>query len=191
MPSGHEMPEGGAKYAQEKLVAACEKYRNVETITRIIFSNFMFQTCVGRLGKHCNQLKRLSVVSSNHVDDSSLIHLQTSRNLVFLNVDDTNVTPMGYGSITCNLPKLRFITWAKIINDVLLTITKDEIQTVKSLTGIVRNALSVVVKCPFIKHFSLFEAEDNLSTNDAVSAFTLADCDSGIVKLAKVLKALR
>jgi hypothetical protein len=98
---------------------------------------------------------------------------------------------MGYGSITFKLKKLRIITWAKIVDDFLLTITKDEIRTVKLLTGIVCNSLFVVVKCPFFKHFSLFEAEDNLSTHDTVSAFTLVDCDSGIVKLAEVLQALR
>lgn len=151
----------------------------------------MFQTGVGRLGTHGNQLTRLSVMSSNHVDYSSAIHFRTPRNLVFLNVDGTNVTPMGYGSITFKLKKLRIITWAKIVDDFLLTITKDEIRTVKLLTGIVCNSLFVVVKCPFFKHFSLFEAEDNLSTHDTVSAFTLVDCDSGIVKLAEVLQALR
>jgi hypothetical protein len=48
MCSGHEMVEGGAKYAQEMLVAA---YRDVETHTRILFSNCMFQTSVGRSGE--------------------------------------------------------------------------------------------------------------------------------------------
>jgi len=129
-------------------------------------------------------------MSSKHVDDSSVIHLQKLRNLVFLNFDGTNVTPMGYGRIICNLPKLRNITWAKIVNAVLLTVTKDEIQTVKSLTGTVRNALSVVVKCPIITHLSLLEAKDNLSTLEAVSAFTLVDCDSDSVKLVKVLHVI-
>jgi hypothetical protein len=94
---------------------------------------------------------------------------------------------MGYGMIICNLPKLRNITWAKIVEVVLLTVTKDETQTVKSLTRTVRNALSVVVKCPFITHLSLFETKDNLSTLEAVFEFTLLDCDSDFVKLAKVL----
>jgi hypothetical protein len=66
---------------------------------------------------------------------------------------------MDYGRIICNLPKLGNITWAKIVDDVLLTVTNGETQTVKSLTG----TLSVVIKCPFITHLSLFEAKDNLS----------------------------
>jgi hypothetical protein len=95
---------------------------------------------------------------------------------------------MGYG--ICNLPKLGNITWAKITDAVLLTVTKDEIQTVKSLTRTVRKALSVVVRCPFITHLSLFEAKDNLSTLEAVSAFNLVDCESDIVKFAKVLRGI-
>jgi len=141
------------------------------------------------VGKHCNQLNKLSVMCSKHVDDSSVIHLQKLRNLVFLNSDDTNVTPMDYCRIIRTLLKLRDITWPKIVDAVLLTVTKDEIQTVKSLTGIVRNALSVVT-CPFITHLSLLEAKDNLSTFEAVSAFTLLDCDSDIVKMAKVLHGI-
>jgi hypothetical protein len=96
---------------------------------------------------------------------------------------------MGYGRIIYNLTKLRNITWAKIVDAVLLTVTKDETQTVKSLTGAVRIALSVV-KYPFITHLSLFEAKDNLSTLEAVSAFTPVDCDSDIVKLARVLHGI-
>jgi len=125
------------------------------------------------VGKHCNKLKRLSVMSSKHVDDSSVIHLQKLRNLLFINFYGINVTPMGYGRIICTLPKLRNITWAKIVDAVLLTATKDEIQTVKSLTRTVRNTLSVVIECPFNTHLWLFEAKDNLSTREAVSTFTL------------------
>ena len=101
-------------------------------------------------------------MSSKHVHDSKLIHLQKLRNLLFLNFDGTNITPIGYGTITCNLPKLKNITWAKIVEAVLLTVTKDEIQTVKSLTGTVRNALSVAVRCPFITHIIVARGERQL-----------------------------
>ena len=124
------------------------------------------------MGRHCNQLNRLPVMSSKNVDNSSVIHLQKLINLVFLNFYGTNVTPMGYGRNICTLSKLRNITWVKIVDAVLSTVTKDEIQNVKPLTGIVRNALSVA-KCPFITHLLLLEAKDNLSTFEAMSAFTL------------------
>jgi len=81
---------------------------------------------------------------SKHVDDSSVIHLQKLTKPVFLNFDGTNVTPMGYGRIICTLPKLRKPTWAKIVDAVLLTVTKVEIETAKSLTGIVRNLCNQV-----------------------------------------------
>jgi hypothetical protein len=145
------------------------------------------------LGKHCNQLKRLSVMSSKHVDDSSVIHLLKLINLVFLNVDGTHITPIGYGRILCNLPKLRNITWANRVDDVLLSVTKYEIETVKSLIGTARNALTIVLKCPFITHLSLFAAKDNLSDLkglNAVTEFTLVDCDSDIVHLAEVLQGI-
>ncbi|GFG34592.1 hypothetical protein Cfor_01923 [Coptotermes formosanus] len=145
------------------------------------------------LGKHCKQLKRLSVMSSKHVDDSSVNHLLKLRNLVFLNVDGTHVTPKGYSRLLCNLPKLRNITWANRVDDVLLNITKDEIQTVKSLIGTVRNALTIVLKCPFITHLSLFAVKDNLSDLkelNAVTEFTLVDCDSDIGNLAEVLHGI-
>lgn len=129
-------------------------------------------------------------MSPKRVYDSSVIHLQKLRNLAFLSFNGLNVTPMDSGRIICNLPNLRHITWAKIVGALLLTVTKDEIQTVKSLTRIVRNALSVVAKFPFIKHLSLFEAKDNLSTLEAVSEFTLVDCDSDIFKLTKVLHGI-
>lgn len=148
---------------------------------------------LAELGKHCNQLQRLSVMSSKHVNDSSVIHLLKLTNLVFLNIDGTEITHIGYARILRNLPKLMNITWANRVDDVLLSVTTGELQTVKSLTGTVHNALTVVLKCPFITHLSLFGAKNNLSDLkklDAVIMFSLADCNSDVVNLIEVLHGI-
>ena len=46
--------------------------------------------------------------------------MQELRNLAFLNFDGTNVTPMGYGRIICNLPKLRNIKLSSFHPDVFI-----------------------------------------------------------------------
>jgi hypothetical protein len=146
---------------------------------------------LAELGKHCNQLKRLSVMSSKHVDDGSIIHLLKLSNLIFLNIDNTAITPKGYGTILCSLPNLSNITWTSRVDDVLLSITKESLHSVKSLNATARNALILVLKCPFITYLSLFGAEDSLSSLTelvALAVLTLMGCDADTVNLVAVLQ---
>jgi hypothetical protein len=146
---------------------------------------------VAELGKHCSQLKRLSVMSSKHVDDGSIVYLLKLTKLVFLNVDDTAISPMGYGTILCSLPHVGNITWTSSVDDVLLSITKENLPSVKSLNATVLNAFVVVLKCPYITYLSLFGAKDSLSCLKelaAVAVLTLVSCDSNTVDLVTVLQ---
>jgi hypothetical protein len=148
---------------------------------------------VAELGNHCNQLKRLSVMSSKHVDDGSIIHLLKLKKLVFLNVDDTAISPKGYGTILCRLPHLGNITWTSSVDDVLLSITKENLRSVKSLNATVLNALLVVLKCPYITYLSLVGPKDNLSCLKelvAMTTLTLMSCDSDTVDLIAVLQGV-
>jgi hypothetical protein len=148
---------------------------------------------VAELGQHCNQLKRLSVMSSKHVDDGSIIYLLKLTKLVFLNVDDTAISPKGYGTILCSLPHLGNITWTSRVDDVLLSITKENLRSVKSLNATVLNAFVVALKCPNITYLTLFGAKNNLSCLKelvAVAVLTLMSCDSDTVNLVTVLQGI-
>ncbi|PNF30255.1 hypothetical protein B7P43_G01226 [Cryptotermes secundus] len=148
---------------------------------------------LAELGKHCNQLRRLSVMSSKYVDDDSITHLLKLTKLVFLNVDDTAISPKCYGTIICSLPDLGNITWTSPVDDVLLSITKEGLPSVKSLNVSVRSVLIVVLKCPFVTHLSLLGAKDSLlSLRElvAVAVLTLVSCDFDAVNLAAVLQGI-
>jgi hypothetical protein len=132
-------------------------------------------------------------MSSKYVDDGSITHLLKLTKLVFLNVDGTAISPKSYGKIICGLPDLENITWASHVDDVLLSITKESIPSVKTLNVSVRNALTVALKCPFVTHLSLFGAEECLSSlRELVSlvVLTLVRCDSDAVNLAAVLQGI-
>lgn len=169
---------------------------NIRTLKHLQEFYFPFgcsMQVLAELGKHCNQLKRLSVMSSKYVDDDSITHLLKLTKLVFLNVDDTTVSPKGYGTIICSLPDLGNITWTSPVDDVLLSISKEGLHSVKSLNVSVRSVLIVVLKCPFVTHLSLFGAKDNLlSLRElvAVAVLTLVCCDSAAVNLAAVLQGI-
>jgi hypothetical protein len=132
-------------------------------------------------------------MSSKYVDDGSVTDLLKLTKLVFLNVDDTAISPKGYGMIICSLPNLGNITWTSCVDDVLLGIAKQSLLSVKSLNVSVRNALTVALKCPFVTHLSLFGAKDSLSSLRelaAVAVLTLVSCDFEAVNLDSVLQGI-
>jgi hypothetical protein len=152
-----------------------------------------FNQVLAELGKHCSKLKRLSVMFSEEVNDGSVIHLKKLKNLVFLNVGGTSITPRGYGEILSGLSKVQNVMWTSYVDDVLMSITKEEIHSVKHLFGTVRNVLILALKYPFITHLSLYRVKDDLSNLKELTTITdlaLADCDSDSVCLVNILQSL-
>jgi Leucine-rich repeat (LRR) protein len=146
---------------------------------------------LAELSKHCSRLKRLSIMSSKHVDDGSLIHLRKLKDLVFLDIDGTAITAKGYSTILTHLKIVENITWSRCADDVVASITKDCVLGVKSLIGTVRNMLPVVLKCPFLSRMTLYGPKVNLldlKNLTLLAALTLADCDCDTLKFGTTLQ---
>jgi hypothetical protein len=135
-------------------------------LQEFIFPTGCYRQILAELAKYWQRITMLDMRSSRNVDDNSVVHLLKLKNLVYLNIDDTSITPKAYVSVLSELPKVENISWTSWstpADDILNSINQNRLSSVKSIMGNFRNALILIQKCQFISKLSLFYAQCDLS----------------------------
>jgi hypothetical protein len=164
--------------------------RLLRELQEFIFPTGCSRQILAELGTYWPRIKILDISSSTNVDEGSVVHLLKLKNLVYLNIDGTSITPQSYGTILSVLPDVENISWSAPADDVLMCVTKDILSSVKSITGTIQNAQILVQKCPFIKKLSVSNAVDDLSDLKNLTALTdlkIVNCDFHTINLLSIL----
>jgi hypothetical protein len=149
---------------------------------------------LAELATYWQRITTLDISSSRNVDDGSVVHLLKLKNLVYLNIVHTSITPEAYVRVFSELPNVENISWnswSTPADDILMNIDKDRLRSVKSIMGNFVNAPILIQKCQFVSKLSLFYAHYYLSELKdliALTDLTIVDTNSRTIHLLNVLK---
>jgi hypothetical protein len=172
---------------------------NIHLLTYLhefIFPTGCYRQILAELATCWQRITTLDISSSKNVDDGSVVHLLKLKNLVYLNIVDTSITPKAYVSVLSELRKVENISWTSRstpADDILKSIDKDRICSVKSIMGNLRNISILIQKYQFISKLSLFYAQCNLSdlTNlVALTDLTIVNSKSRVILLSATLRGV-
>jgi hypothetical protein len=159
----------------------------------LVFPAGCCRQILAELSSYCANITVLDINSCKNVDDASVIHLLKLKNLGYLNIFETSITPKTYGKALSALPNVKNITWSEPADDILMSVTKNRLSSVISILGSFRNAHIFVQKCPFIKKLSLLHPKCNLSElKDLISLtdLTVIGCNFDTINLFTILEGV-
>jgi hypothetical protein len=151
---------------------------NIQFLTDLqefVFPTGCYRQILAELAIYWPRITLLDIRSSRNVDDDSVVHLLKLKNLLYLNIADTCITPKSYVTVLSKLPNVKNISWHSCstpAEDILKSVTNDRLRSVKSIRGRFLNALILIQKCQFISKLSLIYADYDLSELKNLIALT-------------------